>query len=489
MQNYYTNIDKDSPVNNVPDYQQANHLTRYTATQIAIWKLTGANFNNIVIESNPLIQQLYEEAKEKTDDNDSYQEIINKIDNIEINVKEIVPNGEDKDNYYYNMIFEDNMDAETEKLVEIDDKDTNIQVQLLNDGKVTDITNEVSIQPDFARRTIKISIPKKIIDENKASDSELYCNIDALIRSKESYYVVYYAKPILQPIGTLQPIEKRLVTRASIDFDSSETSFSVLKHWDDRDNQDGLRPQNLAVQLYQSDQPYSFDQSESITTGKETKFGDIKYLDEANDWEYIWKNLPLKNENGQTAYYTVREEFDSKDYNLSIQTTDGGKALYLKNEHTPEKVTIEGEKVWDDSNNQDGIRPQDISVQLYANGKESGKPVTLNEGNKWQYTWKELDEKKNGKTIEYIVKEVDVPEGYTATVTDDGKGHITLTNSHNVSKVPGTNGSGTTSRNGTTNNNKPNLPSTGEDHSMSPIFYGAGILLMSMGAFYIRRKH
>lgn len=298
-----------------------------------------------------------------------------------------------------------------------------------------------------------------------------------------------YAKPILQPIGTLQPIEKRLVTLASIDFDSSETSFSVLKHWDDRDNQDGLRPQNLAVQLYQSDQPYSFDQSESITTGKETKFGDIKYLDEANDWEYIWKNLPLKNENGQTAYYTVREEFDSKDYNLSIQTTDGGKDLYLKNEHTPEKVTIEGEKVWDDSNNQDGIRPQDISVQLYANGKESGKPVTLNEGNKWQYTWKELDEKKNGKTIEYIVKEVDVPEGYTATVTDNGKGHITLTNSHNVSKVPGTNGSGTTSKNGTTNNNKPNLPSTGEDHSMSPIFHGAGILLMSMGAFYIRRKH
>ncbi|WP_277756525.1 LPXTG cell wall anchor domain-containing protein [Vagococcus sp. CY53-2] len=58
-----------------------------------------------------------------------------------------------------------------------------------------------------------------------------------------------------------------------------------------------------------------------------------------------------------------------------------------------------------------------------------------------------------------------------------------MTNSHNVSKVPGTNG------NGTTNNNKPNLPSTGEDHSMSPIFHGAGILLMSMGAFYIRRKH
>lgn len=171
------------------------------------------------------------------------------------------------------------------------------------------------------------------------------------------------------------------------------------------------------------------------------------------------------------------------DYTVSIKGND------LTNSYTPGKTSVTVSKYWNDSNNQDGIRPQDISVQLYANGKESGKPVTLNEGNKWQYTWKELDEKKNGKTIEYIVKEVDVPEGYTATVTDDGKGHITLTNSHNVSKVPGTNGSGTTSRNGTTNNNKPNLLSTGEDHSMSPIFYGAGILLMSMGAFYIRRKH
>ncbi|MGX6969476.1 Cna B-type domain-containing protein [Vagococcus bubulae] len=858
MQNYFTNIDKNVPVKNVPDYQSANNLTRYTATQIAIWKLTGANFKDIIIESNPLIQQLYEEAKDKTTDGDSYQQTIEKIDNIEINVKDIIPNGEDENNYYYKMTFQDNIDAETEKLIQIDDNDTNIDVHLLKNGKTTDITKDVKTESNFATRTISLTIPKKIIDEDKSPDTELYCNIDTIVRSKEPYYVVYYAKPIVQPIGTLQPIEKRLVTRASIDFDGTETSFSVLKHWEDQDNQDGLRPQKLAVQLYQSDKPYQFSKNESITTGNESKFEELKYLDESNDWEYIWGNLPVKNDEGQPVYYTVREEFDSKDYELTIQATDEGKALLLKNKHKVEEVVIEGEKVWNDSNNQDGvrpnavtielfangksvmkqevseqnnwkfqfkglpkyengkeivytakeinvpkgynstinndengnivitnshepekteisgkktwndannqdgkrpksikvnllangvkvdsktvtekdnwaytfsdldkyengepivytvnedsvpdytvsikgndiinsyipgktsvtvskhwndsnnqdgirpqdisvqlyadgkesgkpvtlneenkwqhtwkeldekkdgktieytvkeinvpkgynstitnnengnilitnshepekteisgkktwndannqdgkrpesikvnllangvkvdsktvtekdnwaytfsdldkyengepivytvnedsvpdytvsikdnditnsytpgktsitvskhwsdlnnqdgIRPQDISVQLYADGKELGKPVTLNEGNKWQYTWKELAEKKNGKAVEYTVKEINVPKGYTATVSDDGKGHITLTNSHNVSKEPGTNGSGTTPN----NNNNPNLPSTGEARSMSPIFYGTGILLMSMGAFYIRRKH
>ncbi|APB32084.1 Cna B-type domain-containing protein [Vagococcus teuberi] len=338
-------------------------------------------------------------------------------------------------------------------------------------------------------------------------------------------------------------------------YTPGKTSVTVSKHWNDANNQDGIRPQDISVQLY--------------ADGKES--GKPVTLNKGNKWQYTWKELDEK-KNGKTIEYTVKETNVPKGYNSTITNNDNGNII-ITNSHEPEKTEVSGKKTWDDANNQDGkrpesikvnllangvkvdsktvtekdnwaytfshldkyengepivytvsedrvsdytvsmkdnnitnsytpgktsvtvskhwndannqdgIRPQDISVQLYADGKESGKPVTLNEGNKWQYTWKELDEKKNGKTIEYTVKEINVPKGYTATVTDDGKGHLTLTNSHNVSKVPGTSGSGTT------NNNKSNLPSTGEGHSMSPIFYGAGILLMSMGAFYIRRKH
>lgn len=156
---------------------------------------------------------------------------------------------------------------------------------------------------------------------------------------------------------------------------------------------------------------------------------DSKTVTEKDNWAYTFSHLD-KYENGEPIVYTVNED-RVPDYTVSIKDND------ITNSYTPGKTSVTVSKHWSDSNNQDGIRPQDISVQLYADGKESGKPVTLNEGNKWQYIWKELDEKKNGKT----------------------------------------------------NNNKPNLPSTGEDYSMSPILYGAGILLMSMGAFYTRRKH
>lgn len=72
----------------------------------------------------------------------------------------------------------------------------------------------------------------------------------------------------------------------------------------------------------------------------------------------------------------------------------------------PEPVDVHVEKIWDDAGNQDGKRPADIQVQLYADGEKSGEPVTLNEGNGWSHTWRELDEKSDGKDIAYTVKEV-----------------------------------------------------------------------------------
>lgn len=72
----------------------------------------------------------------------------------------------------------------------------------------------------------------------------------------------------------------------------------------------------------------------------------------------------------------------------------------------PEPVDVHVEKIWDDAGNQPGKRPADIQVQLYADGEKSGEPVTLNEGNGWSHTWRELDEKSDGKDIAYTVKEV-----------------------------------------------------------------------------------
>lgn len=62
---------------------------------------------------------------------------------------------------------------------------------------------------------------------------------------------------------------------------------------------------------------------------------------------------------------------------------------------TLKQIEISVSKVWDDANDKDGLRPESIKVQLYANGEAQGKKVTLNDPNEWTYTWKNLDEQKD----------------------------------------------------------------------------------------------
>ena len=66
---------------------------------------------------------------------------------------------------------------------------------------------------------------------------------------------------------------------------------------------------------------------------------------------------------------------------------------------TIELVSKQVNKVWADSNNQDGLRPGSIQVQLYKNGTAEGSAVTLNAANGWKSGWTGLAKKENGKTL------------------------------------------------------------------------------------------
>ncbi len=55
-----------------------------------------------------------------------------------------------------------------------------------------------------------------------------------------------------------------------------------------------------------------------------------------------------------------------------------GEITTITNTHIPETTEATITKVWDDANNQDGIRPTSITMQLLADGEEvEGKTVTL----------------------------------------------------------------------------------------------------------------
>ena len=156
------------------------------------------------------------------------------------------------------------------------------------------------------------------------------------------------------------------------------TEITGTKTWNDANNQDGKRPESITVIL--------------LANGTE-KTRQTVTADEAGNWTYSFTDLP-KYANGEEITYTVSEDTVA-DYTT---TYDGSN---ITNSYTPGKTSATVTKIWNDAENQDGKRPESITVSLLADGKETGKTVTLSVENNWKQTISDLPEKADGKAIEY----------------------------------------------------------------------------------------
>ena len=100
-----------------------------------------------------------------------------------------------------------------------------------------------------------------------------------------------------------------------------------------------------------------------------------------------------------------------------------------------EKTYVEGRKIWKDGDDQDGIRPKEIKIALYANDKKiKEKTVKPNNDGNWNYKFDDLDKYDDGgKLINYTVKEEPV-QGYTTTYEKTYCGY-NITNEHKPETV------------------------------------------------------
>lgn len=98
---------------------------------------------------------------------------------------------------------------------------------------------------------------------------------------------------------------------------------------------------------------------------------------------------------------------------------------------TPTTIDVTVKKVWDDADNQDGLRPTSITVRLLADGVDTGKTLTLDKNGSWQGSFTGLNEKNAaGQTITYTVKEDPTIASYLPTITGNATSGYTITNSH-----------------------------------------------------------
>ena len=192
-----------------------------------------------------------------------------------------------------------------------------------------------------------------------------------------------------------------------------KTSVTVQKVWVDNDNQDGLRPVSVEVELYANNQP----------TGQKG------YLGAGNSWKFSFTNLDAYAD-GMKIAYTVVELTKVNGYEVSYKTDELTGIYEIINTHQVEKISIPVKKDWNDNNNQDGIRPGSVTVELFADGATTGKTLVLSAANGWSGSFDDMDQYANGIAVVYTVREVNTPAGYTVSITGNASTGFTLTNSH-----------------------------------------------------------
>lgn len=287
----------------------------------------------------------------------------------------------------------------------------------------------------YSPATVDVTIVKKWDDDNdrdgmrpesvdvvlNGSDGKLYTGT---LSTENGYTCVFQSVPKYHDGGTLINYtiaeEKIPGYTTTIAKDASGYKFiltnakaidtvtkTVSKVWDDNNNQDGLRPTAITV----------------ILTGDDGSRR-VKSVTAAENWTVTFENLPKNKNHGQNIQYTVSEAFVSG-YTEAI--TKNGDNYTITNTHTPASSEFFVTKIWKDNGNNDGMRPDEITVTAHGS---DGRSYTkkLNADNQWSVMFSNLPKYADGKVIEYSLTEESVP-GYTSSITRNGKSFV-LINTH-----------------------------------------------------------
>lgn len=184
-------------------------------------------------------------------------------------------------------------------------------------------------------------------------------------------------------------------------------NVSARASWNDANNQDGIRPTDTLVQLYADG----------------TALGDKVVIESNKEWTKTWSNLPKYKAGKEIAYNMIAYAVSGYTVKVTGNALEGYKAEYT---HNVQKMNVTVQNAWNDLDNVVDSRPAQLVVEIYANGKTTGKRVTLTEANNWKATVSGLDRNASGKRIQYTVKAVGTPAGYNISVSTDANGNIKL---------------------------------------------------------------
>ena len=186
----------------------------------------------------------------------------------------------------------------------------------------------------------------------------------------------------------------------------------VTKAWEDTAEQQDKRPEEVTA---------------VISGNGRTERYNVKAEE---NWTHTFTNLPKYDSNGNEIVYTVTEEENSDFYQLKEITGDQTSGFTITNQFVlpGDTVNVTVTKAWEDTQEQQDKRPQEVTVVVSGNGKTERYNVKASEG--WTYTFTNLPKyDSNGNEIVYTVTEEGSYEFYTLKeVTGDQETGFTITN-------------------------------------------------------------
>ena len=114
---------------------------------------------------------------------------------------------------------------------------------------------------------------------------------------------------------------------------------------------------------------------------------------------------------------------------LFMTSGDGAYAACADHDNNILRMDVTVSCGWDDEENRDGTRPDHVTVTLYANGRETGRAITLSEENGWSGSFIGMNTYRYGEKLSYSIIEERI-SGYTGTIEGSDRTGYRIVNIH-----------------------------------------------------------
>ena len=284
-------------------------------------------------------------------------------------------------------------------------------------------------------------------DPTAATWTHTFEKVNIFTAGQEGKEIVYTVQVLSAQGGTFEDYTAKYINQSNNFvpyFPESTEPYVLLEYvdkvgdvtgkiyWEDEQNRDGERPDFVDVALMATVYDEQINTYRTYVAATRTLSTDAINHSTATEWVTVFEDMPIYRDTYPITYFlTITSDLDgnvsetAKEYSWEeksrgdMDTTPDLEVAVTAYQQT-EIMKVDAVVEWDDDNNNDGLRPTSVILQLYANGKRvegEGYTVTLTgdpKASTWTHTFENLpryEEGDSGSEIVYTIYAEELTEG------------------------------------------------------------------------------